>query len=167
MTLNTITLQNTHNCKNHCSRPTTWSTKPPPGQKHLTLGPVYTLDHEVGPWKMAFPMVQLPWSDLWRNQIMKPLGPSLGVNRMWIKRNDLAPLSECADFFGICPKRAILDKSSLTILLSSLVFTFSSKKKSLNFYFNNISLPWARAFFSTSATILPLPPQNMLDHVNE
>ena len=42
-------------------------------------------------------MVQLPWSDLLKtNQFTKPLGPSLDVNRMWTKRNDHAPKSECA-----------------------------------------------------------------------
>ena len=29
---------------------------------------------------------------------------SLGVNRMWTKRNDRGPESECGDFFNICPK---------------------------------------------------------------
>ena len=55
-------------------------------------------------------------------------------------------------FFNICPKRAVLKKifknSSLTILLSSLVFIFGTLKKiTLKFYYNNISLPWAPAFF--------------------
>jgi len=27
------------------------------------------------------------------------LGPSLGVNRMWTKKNDHAPKSECVEFF--------------------------------------------------------------------
>ena len=56
-----------------------------------------------------------PWSDLWSYfhghsyENLKPLGPSLGVNRMWTKRNDHAPKSECVDFFNICPKRAVLE----------------------------------------------------------
>ena len=36
-------------------------------------------------------------------------GASLGLNRMWTKKNyDHAPKSGCADFFNICPKRAVL-----------------------------------------------------------
>ena len=67
------------------------------------------------------------WFFFKKNQFAKPLGPSLGVNRMWIERNDHAPKSECADFFNICPKRVILKKNtSLIIPLSSLVFIFPS-----------------------------------------
>ena len=47
-----------------------------------------------GPWKMAFffrvrldgPIFVVQF--LGKHQFTKPLGPSLGVNRMWIKRND-------------------------------------------------------------------------------
>ena len=62
------------------------------------------------------------------NQFTKPSGPSLGVNRMWTKKNDHAPKNECADFFNTCPKRAPLKKikSCLTILLSSLGLHLSS-----------------------------------------
>ena len=51
---------------------------------------------------------------------------------------------------NICPKRIVMKKkSSLTILLSSLAFIFSSPPQinPLIFYYNNISLPWALAFF--------------------
>ena len=66
--------------------------------KFSYLGPVYTMDHEsptmedgLFPWSDL--MVQLPWPDFLENQFTKPLGPSLGVNRMWIKKNDHAPRS--------------------------------------------------------------------------
>ena len=74
---------------------------------------------------------------------------SLGVNRMWTKRNDCAPKSECVDFYNICPKRVFLDFfPSSTILLSSLVFSFfTSTKNPLKSHYKNISLPWAIAFF--------------------
>ena len=68
-------------------------------------------------------------SDYLRNQFKKLLGPSLGVNRMWTKKNDHPPKSECADFFSTCPKRALWKEknSSSTIFLvlywASLVFT--------------------------------------------
>ena len=58
----------------------------------------------------------------------KPLGPLLGVNRMWTKRNDHAPKNECAHYFNIiCAKRAILKKIKFD---HSLVFIFSSPQKS-------------------------------------
>jgi hypothetical protein len=58
---------------------------------------------------------------LHKKLVLRALGPSLAVNRMWTKKSDHAPKSEGAHFFNTCPKRAILGKnSSLTILLSSL-----------------------------------------------
>jgi hypothetical protein len=51
-------------------------------------------------------MIQLFWTHFLKkkNQFTKPLGPSLGVNRIWTKRNDHASKSECAYVFNICPK---------------------------------------------------------------
>ena len=68
-----------------------------------------------------------------KNQFIQFLGSSLGVNRMWIKKNDRAPKSECVDLYCVyvcvcvCPKKAALKiNSSLTILLSSFfVFVYS------------------------------------------
>ena len=50
------------------------------------LGPVYIMDHEIGPWKMVFfpwsdLMVQHPWSNFLKKSICKALGSSLGVNQ--------------------------------------------------------------------------------------
>ena len=59
-----------------------------------------------------------------KNQLRKPLGPLLGVNQMWTKRNDHAPKSGRADLFIMYPKRAMLD-----------------------FYLNNMSLPRVPPFF--------------------
>ena len=57
------------------------------------------------------------------NAFFETLGPSLGVNRTWTKGNDHAPKSECADFFSICPKMAVLEKKLIfCLLLSSLIF---------------------------------------------
>ena len=117
------------------------------------------LHHE--PWSRAmkgglFPRsdfkVQLPWSNFFfKNQSTKPLDPSLCVNWMWTKRNDCASKSERADFFIYMSKKGSFEKKSscLIIFLSSLVFIFSSppKEKLLKIYYNNISLPWALAFF--------------------
>jgi hypothetical protein len=55
----------------------------------------------------------LPWSNFHgpisskKNQVTKPLGPSLGVNRMWTKRSDHAPESECV-FLVYANKRVVL-----------------------------------------------------------
>jgi hypothetical protein len=57
---------------------------------------------DLGRW--LFPMV---WF-LKVNQILKFLGPSLGVKQMWIKRNDHAPKNECVDFFWYALKREVL-----------------------------------------------------------
>ena len=45
-----------------------------------------------------------------KKQVMNPLGPSLGVNQMWTKKDDHAPKSECVDLFDICPKQVVLKK---------------------------------------------------------
>ena len=55
----------------------------------------------------------------WKKQITMSLGPSVGVNQMWTKRNDYAPKNECVDFFNTYPKMVVLTFLSLTILLSS------------------------------------------------
>jgi hypothetical protein len=51
-------------------------------------------------------------------------------------------------------KKSIFEKNpSLNILLSSLIFIFSSPKNiSLKIYYNIISLPWAPAFFYESTS---------------
>ena len=75
-----------------------------------------------------------PISFLFLNQFTKPLGPSLGVNRMWTKRNDHAPKNECASFLlKYMSKRVALKRKekkrkenlTFTILLSFLVIIFS------------------------------------------
>ena len=97
----------------------------------------WTMKSEHERWPNS--MVQLLWSNFLNNQFTKPLGPSLGVNLMWTTRNDHAPKSECVDVFLICAQKGQFQKnSSLTILLSSLLFLFSSPNKiSLKFYYNN------------------------------
>jgi hypothetical protein len=55
-------------------------------------------------------MVYISWSEFLKKIFTKPLGPSLGVNRMWTKRNDHAARSGCDDFFYASPKRAFMGK---------------------------------------------------------
>ena len=103
------------------------------------------------------------WSfSLWSNfhgpisykiQFTKFLGSSLGLNRMWTKRNDHASKSDCVDFFfNISLKTAVLGKknASLTIFLSSFVFIFSSPRKHFI-----INLVWW--YFSTMDPYFSLP----------
>ena len=92
------------------------------------LGPIYNMDHEVGPWKRAYFNGPTSMVRLLKNSVLKALGPSLGVNQMWTKTNDHAPKNECADLKNkICPKKAFLKiNSSLLILLSSLGLHLSS-----------------------------------------
>ena len=124
------------------------------------------MDHVVGPWKMAHSHGPTSWCDFSKkNQFTKSSGSSLGVNRMWTKKNDYAPKRECAAFFNICSKRAI-PKFFLVQPFSCLHILFPKSKNSFKFYHSNISLPRTLAFFSTKAHLLPLPPQNPLNHVN-
>jgi hypothetical protein len=46
----------------------------------------------------------------YKNQFIKSLGPSLGVNQMWTKRSDHTPRSECVNLKNKCPKKAFLKK---------------------------------------------------------
>ena len=52
-------------------------------------------------------MVYISWSEFLKKWFTKPLGPSLGVNRMWIKRNDRAPKNNRDEFiFWIYARRS-------------------------------------------------------------
>ena len=90
------------------------------------------MDHEVGPWKMAFLNGRLhgPTSmvRLLKELVLKALGPSLGVNQMWTKKNDHAPKREWVDVFLINAQEEQfwIFFSSLTILLSSFELHLSS-----------------------------------------
>ena len=70
-------------------------------------GPGYTMDHEVIPVKIAFlhgPTFRVRF--LIKYKFTKPLGPSVGVNQIWTKRNDHAPKNECVVLKKIyVPKR--------------------------------------------------------------
>ena len=92
------------------------------------------MDHEVGPLKKIIfhSPTSCPafTSNFLINQFAENLGPSLGVNQIWMKRNDHAPKNACVGFFFIYVQKGQFwkeKKSSLTILLSSLVF-FEIKK---------------------------------------
>ena len=99
-----------------------------------TLRPPYTWLFE-GPftlWTMKSDHVSWPFSmirvhgptfmvRLLKKLVLKALGPSLGVNWMWIKKNEHAPKNECANFFQYMFKKGSFEKnSSLTVLLFSL-----------------------------------------------
>jgi hypothetical protein len=69
------------------------------------------MDHEVGPWKMAFLVVQLHdlTSMVWF-QFTKPLGPSLGVDRMWPRGMAMHQNVNVMIFINVCPRRVVLKK---------------------------------------------------------
>ena len=70
-----------------------------------------TMENSLFSWSNF--MVQFPWFDFLKYQFSKLLGPSLGVNQMWTKRNDHAPKCEWADYFNICRKMVVLKKNQV------------------------------------------------------
>ena len=134
------------------------------------LWPVYTIDTKSDHGRWFFSKVRRDGSTsmVWflkKKQITKPLGPSLGVNWMWTKRNDCAPKSEWVDFFYYMPKKGSFGKSSsLTILLSSLVFTSQKQfhwKFIITTFLCHVPLP-----FSTKTLFCLSHRKNPLDHVS-
>ena len=113
----------------------------------VSLGPVYTMDHEVGPWKMAFFHSPISWSNCLKNQFTKSFGLSLGVNQMWTKRNDYTPKSGCADFFIYIPEKTVLRKKNNRFWPFSCLHLLSPQYYFIKNYYNNISLSWALAFY--------------------
>ena len=114
--------------------------------------------HEVRPWKMACfrgptLMVQLPWSDFLTNQVTKPLGPSLGVNRMWTQRNDMHEKVNVVIFLIYTQKRKFCKNFKLgrSLVFSCLHLLFPKKKPS-EIYYKSVSLSWALAFFYYSTS---------------
>ena len=65
-------------------------------------------DH--GRWPLSMVRVHglISMVRLHKKLVLRALGPSLGMNQMWTKKNDHAPKNDGADFFDTCPKRAIL-----------------------------------------------------------
>ena len=143
------------------------------------------MNHEVWQWKMAFShgsdfMVQLPWSDLLKtNQFTKPLGPSLDVNRMWTKRNDHAPKSECANlnfYFNIYQKGHFWEEEKKTqgwpfsclrpLFLKKEKEKKKKKKFSFKIYYNNISFIMSSCLFLPNHFFCLSHHKNPLNHAN-
>ena len=124
-----------------------------------------SLDHEVGPWKDHGPTFMV-W--FLKNSVYKAFGP-LTRCKLDVDREEWPCIKgKCVDFFNICPKRVVLKRkkrSSLTIPLSSLVFIFSSPKKTHSIFIITSFLCHGPLSFSTIALHLPLSLQNQLDHV--
>ena len=100
------------------------------------------------PWSNF--MVHLSWSDFFKSNLQSLWAPSPGVNRIWTKRNDHAPKSECASFFfsNICPMMAVLEKFKFDYSFAFSCFhLLFPKKVSLKICYNIITMPWALAFF--------------------
>ena len=89
-----------------------------------TLWPVYTMDHEVKPCKRAFfngpnsrstSMVRLL-----KKLVLRALGPSLSVNRMWTKKNVHDQKVNVLISFLYMPKKGNFEKNKFD---HSLAFT--------------------------------------------
>ena len=113
-------------------------------------GLVSIVDHEAGPWKMAFFHNPTWWSDF-----HGPISQNIDLQSLWALTRCKPKVDQeewlctekwtCWFYFVICSKMAILkrkEKTSLTILLSSLPQIFP-----LEYYYNNITLPWGLAIF--------------------
>ena len=124
------------------------------------------MDHGRWPFPWSYLMVQLSWYDFLKKQFTKPLGPSLGVNQMWTKRNNHAPNVNVLIFLfylNICPKRASLrgdsgEREREKFDLSCLLYSSSSllQKKFHQQKFSAIFLCHGPLSFSTIAPLLPL-----------
>ena len=94
---------------------------------------LWTMKLDHGRWPFLMVWVHGPTSmvRLLENIVWKALGPSLGVNQMWTKKNDHAPKSECVGIFEYMLKRAILKKIQVwpfsCILLGFTCLHFLSK----------------------------------------
>jgi hypothetical protein len=98
------------------------------------------MEDGIFPWSDL--MAQLSWFKSLNNQFTKPLSPSLGVNRMWTKRSDHAPKSECADFIQYMVKKGSFENKlefDHSFVFSYLHLLF--RKKIIKNHYNNISLP--------------------------
>ena len=114
------------------------------------LGPVYTIDHEVGPWEMAFFRGPTSMVRFLKKQFCKAFGPLTRCK----PSVDHAPKSECVEFFYIYAQEGQFSKKKLKELKNSIlkkskfdhsiVFScfhlLSSHKKTLKTYHNNIPL---------------------------
>ena len=65
------------------------------------------MNHKVGPWEKAF----FHGLSSGKKTIYKAFGLSLGVNRIWIKKNDHVPKSPFSlSFFSYMSKKGTLEK---------------------------------------------------------
>ena len=71
------------------------------------------MDHEVGPWKMAFVNGPTSMIRLRKKLVLRAMGPLLGLNQMWTKRKDLGAKNESADFFNMRTKKVVQKKNQL------------------------------------------------------
>ena len=85
-------------------------------------------------------------------KITQPLGPPLGIKRMWTKRNDNAPKK--MNLFWYMSKKGSFEKFRFGHSFAFSYLHLLFPKKSLKSYYSNASLSWAFAFFyhSTSFT---------------
>ena len=91
---------------------------------------VYTVDYEVGPWKMAFFLGPISWSTFIVRFLEKPTYKAFGPLTRWkpnVDQEEWPCIKKwmCSFFLIYAPKKVILEKFKFNY---SLVFIFSSPK---------------------------------------
>jgi hypothetical protein len=97
-----------------------------------------------------------------KHQFTKPVDPSLGVNQMWVKRNDHAPKKWMCWCFNMCPKKGTFEVWSFSCLHLLFPQKYFVEENIITMFLWHGPLP-----FSTWGPLLPLSLQNPLDHVSE
>ena len=97
------------------------------------LGSVYTMDHEIGSWKMAFSHGLTWWSNIhglicWKS-IYKAFGHLIRCQLNVDQEEWPCTKSECVDLFNIYPTRVVLEKSRFdhSLVHSCLQLLFPQK----------------------------------------
>ena len=144
-----------------------------PLTNHFEYG-VFTLRARLhhGPWKMALFHGLTWWSNFHdpiclKNPVYKAFEPLTRCKPNVDQEEWPCTKKWMCLLFDTCPKRVVLKEKIQVWLFSCLLLSSSSfpPKKSLRFYYNNVSLPWAPTL-STIPPFWPLPPQNPLDHIS-
>ena len=103
-----------------------------PSRASYQPSPQFKAGLHHAPWSRTMEDGLFPWSNFLENQFTKPLGPSLGADRMWTKRNGHAPKNECVlSYLNISPNGSF-EKAKVRpfpcLLLSSSPPIFFIKK---------------------------------------
>jgi hypothetical protein len=129
---------------------------------HGNLGPVYTMDHVVGPWRMAFLHGPTSMVRFLKKSIYKAFGPFTRCKPNVDQEAQPCIKTWMCHYFQYIPQKSSFEKKNQLWPFSCLLLSSSSLPQKINYYKFIIS-PY---LFLTIAHLLLLPPQNPLDHVN-